>query len=358
MAGAKKAGAAPAHKASIYDVARAAEVSVSTVSRFLAGFRGIAPATRGRIDRAIRRLGFRPSPLARSLASRFKNSVGLVVSPGSRAYSDFFLSEILAGVTGEAGRRGWSVHVTMPTHEQDSPLLLDRHSDLVDGSLILDVSLDLACVKALIGRGHPAVIINHHHASLPSVSVDNIQGARLAARHLVRLGHRRIACITGAGAVGAERARGYRQELRASGLAPMGVSECGVFLPELARRAARDFLRAPHPPTAILVSSDWMAAGVLAEFSSAGIAVPGDVSVVGFDDAIIAEATQPLLTTVRQPLAELGAAAFSLLHARLTGLAGEGARKLEPELVIRNSTAAIPVRRARREETRREKMAS
>lgn len=328
-------------RCSIYDVARHAGVSVATVSRYTVGFPGISRATRAKIKASIETLGFRPNPLARSLASRHKKSIGFIVAAGSRAYSDLFLAEILQGVTAGAARVGWTVHLTMLNGAMDTRFILERHADLVDGSLILDVALDRPDVAALAATSHRSVIINRRHRSLPFVAIDNLAGGRIAARHIVSLGHTRVACIGAEGEIGSERVAGYREGLKSAGLRPVAVIDCGPFEQDLARRAARKLLSSPHPPTALLVASDWMAVGVLAEAAAMGLEVPRDVSVLSFDDAIIAETTAPPLSTIRQPLADMGRIAFELFQDSLeaeTKRAAHVKKFLQPELVVRKST--------------------
>ncbi|MEK8022211.1 MAG: LacI family DNA-binding transcriptional regulator [Candidatus Hydrogenedentota bacterium] len=337
----KRARRERSKRCSIYDVARHAGVSVATVSRFTVGFPGISRPTRAKIKASIEELGFRPNPLARSLASRYKKSIGLIVSAGTRAYSDLFLAEILQGVAAGAAHLGWTVHLTMLNGAIEPRFILERHADLVDGSLILDVALELPDVAALAASPHRCVLINHRHKSLPFVAIDNFLGGKIAARHLVSLGHTRIACIGGNRESGSDRIAGYKEGLKSSGLRPVAVLDC-EFDQKLARRAAHKLLSSPHPPTALLVASDWMACGVLAEASTMGLEVPRDVSVLSFDDAIIAETTWPPLSTIRQPLSEMGRIAFDMFHESLDAESRKRApvrKLLQPELVERKTTA-------------------
>lgn len=329
----------PPFRATIYDVAAHAGVSIATVSRFLKGIEPIAADTKRRVEASIAKLQYRPSALAASLASRFKQSIGFVISQGSRAYSSLFLSEILSGIAGAAAREGWSVHITMLDKEGSHRPLLDRHADLVDGSLILDEALDDPGVQALVKKGHRVVLMNHRRQGLPSVGIDNAGGARLAVKHLVGLGHRRIACLGGPSPIARERINGFTAALRRSGIKPTVVSDSG-FERASAAETARRLLSSKHRPTGILVVSDWMAVGVLEAAASLGIDVPSQLSVVGFDDAIIAEVTSPALTTVHQPLETMGESAFKLFQNLLPRSSAAVAPLLLPTtLVVRKSTA-------------------
>lgn len=328
-------------RASIYDVARDARVSVASVSRFFKGFAGIAPETRARIETSVKRHGYRPHSIARSLKMRFKKSVGLIVARGSRAYFDLFLAEVLAGVSSRATDVGWSVHLTMLNEDTPADYLLGHHTDLVDGSLILDVAVEHRAVKELIRSGHPSLVINHRHPRLPFIGIDNVAGGIAAAHYLFGLGHRQVACITSAHESGRERLKGYLAGLRQQGLKPLATVDCH-FLQEEAQRATRQFLTLSKPPTAILVVSDWMAVGVFREARAMGYHITNDLSVLGFDDAIIAETTIPSLTTMRQPLAAVGRRAFEILEESVTQEKPIKSRELvSPELVIRESTRPI-----------------
>jgi DNA-binding LacI/PurR family transcriptional regulator len=215
-----------ARKSTIYDVANDAGVSIATVSRFLKGFEPIAEETKKRVRASIRRLDYRPSALATSLASRFKQSVGFLIPRGSRAYADLFLSEILSGVSNGAAKHGWSIHITMLADDDSLAAQLQRHAALVDGSLVLDEALDHAAVRALLDSGHRSVLLNALKSRIPSVGIDNIAGSMDAIRHLVALGHTRIACLSGGGEIGRERMKGFRAGLQEAGLKPVALADC------------------------------------------------------------------------------------------------------------------------------------
>ncbi len=333
-------------RATIYDVARHAGVSIATVSRHIKGFTAISGPTRQRVEEAIRKLSYHPSIVATSLALRRRHSVGLIVPGGQRAYADLFLSEILSGVTAAATKAGWSVHLSMLNPGVDPARLLEHHADLVDGSLVLDKALDHPAVASLVRKGHTAIAVNRTHPDLPWVAFNNEAGTRLAIEHLLSLGHTRIACFGEARGVGGERLRGYAAALARARLKPVALVDARMQRGTAARETVR-LLAIRQPPTALAFASDWMATGGLNAARAAGVIVPGDLSLIGFDDALIAEIAAPALTTIRQPLAEMGERAFALFIGSLDPSRKKRAAArtlLEPTLVVRNSTSARPRR--------------
>lgn len=338
----QKRRARPDHKkkaATIYDVADAAGVSIATVSRFTRGIGRMPEEQRQRIASAIRELGYRPSGLAISLASRLKKSIGLVILKGHRAYTRLVLSEILGGVAGAALDLGWSVNVTLLDASDPEARALDRHVDLVDGSLVLDYAWNEPRIRQLDATGHRIVVLNRFDCPRPHVSVDNAGGARLAADHLLEIGHRRIAILGGAIGVGRVRMDSCAARLRSAGVSPLAALDCKFSQGEAAS-ATRELLASRNRPTALFVASDWMAVGALHAAQEAGFRVPEDLSIVGFDDVIVSQTTRPALTTVRQPLEELGRSGFQLFQELLVDPDHPPRpRLLSTTLVLRGSTA-------------------
>ncbi|RMH56304.1 MAG: LacI family transcriptional regulator [Candidatus Hydrogenedentota bacterium] len=333
-------------RATIYDVAAAARVSTATVSRYLRGYDRITAEKKKRIQQAIAALDFEPHPIARSLALPIKRTLGLLIMRGSRAYADLFLAEILSGVTRAASALELSLMISVPSASSEIPSVVERIRRVVDGSLLLDVSLGDQTVRKLAAGGHPILLVNQVHSRIPSVSIDNYLGGKTAAEYLVKLGHTRIACLAGDTSISRQRLDGYLSGLAEGGLRPAEVVGC-AFDREKARRAFRKIIKRRKPPTALLVASDWMAVGVLEEARALGVEIPRDLSVIGFDDAIIAETTVPALTTIRQPLERLGAEAVETLWGFVTKTEktpGSSRKRfseksLAPKLVVRQSTA-------------------
>lgn len=352
-------------RASIYDVARLAGVSPATVSRFTRRADAVAPGTRARLTRAVRELQFRPSALARAVAARGRQSIGLVLTRTTRPHAGLVLAELLSGVSLEAAHAGWSVHLTQVAAPAEPGTggecagirsLLARHGDLVDGTLVLDDAAEIP-EFARFARTHRVLVINRPSRTLPWVGVDNALGGRLAAAHLLSLGHSRIAILSGHGPSGRARLEGCRDALQDARVRPVAQIDCR-FDQEEARIAARRLLESASRPSAFVCGSDWMAAGVLEAARSLGIAVPGALSVVGFDDAILASATTPALTTIRQPLVEVGRAAFQMLRLLLEQHGGRTEPSVvapllvPPELIARGSTGPAPGEAAPRQGTR------
>lgn len=325
--------------ATIAEVARHAGVGVATVSRVLNGSPAVRDETRQRVLDAIADLGYAPNPAARALSTGRTLSIGVVAPFFTRPS----VMERLRGVSHVLGGAGYRlVLFDVERPGQDSELFRTLPGSL-DG--LLSISLcpldtDLARFEA---AGMPVVLVDHPDQRLPGVYTDDVAGGRLATEHLLALGHRRIAFLGDLEhnyhgfTSSAMRRTGYEQALAAAGFA---------LDPELVRRAAhgrepaaaltRDLLAMKRPPTAIFAASDTQAIGVLEAAEALGADVPGDLSVVGYDDIELARYAG--LTTVAQPLKESGVRGAELLLAALDG-AATGGSQLPVELVIRWTTA-------------------
>ncbi|MCF0078167.1 LacI family DNA-binding transcriptional regulator [Streptomyces lomondensis] len=324
------------------DVAREAGVSHITVSWVINDHPSVRPETRARVEAAIRKLGYRRNSVARALKSRRSSTIGVVI-----AGSDLFeLPRILLGVETAAKQAGYWVSLAGRQGESTTADLVETLQRLTDQSVeaIAVVTDRPVAVEALSGLdfGVPVAVVmsgSEPHPGLCFVEVDQELGARLAVRHLLDLGHRRIAHLTGALRAFDARARveGWQAELAAAGAE--GALLEGDFSAEsgfrLAHRLGTD---GSGLPTAVLAGNDQMAMGVLAAFAERGVRVPQDVSLVGFDDMKGAGYLVPALTTVRQDFAHLGRSAIELL-VRMLGGERARRRKLTPELVVRRSTA-------------------
>ncbi|MFF5982667.1 LacI family DNA-binding transcriptional regulator [Streptomyces olindensis] len=324
------------------DVAREAGVSHITVSRVINGHPSVRPETRARVEAAISKLGYRRNSVARALKSRRSSTIGVVI-----VGSDLFeLPRILLGVETAAKQAGYWVNLASRQGESTTDDLVETLRRLTDQSVeaIAVVTDRPVAVEALAGLafGVPVAVVmsgSAPHPDLSFVQVDQELGARLAVRHLLDLGHRHIAHLTGALRTFDARARveGWRAELAAAGA--QGAVLEGDFGAESGYRLAQRLCADDAGlPTAVFAGNDQMAMGVLAAFAERGVRVPQDVSVVGFDDMKGAGYLVPALTTVRQDFVHLGSSAIELL-VRMLG--GERAQrhKLAPELVVRRSTA-------------------
>jgi len=335
----------------IVDVARRARVSASTVSHVINGTRLVAPATRRRVEAAIEAAAYRPNALARSLRSGRSHALGLVLPDSGNP----FFAELGREIQLAALAAGYSVFLCNtendPDKEQHSVNVLTRAR--VDGLVLVAVDERGDALRALVRQKVPVVVMDRERPDLPldTVLTDHRQGGRLATRHLLGLGHRRIGFIAGPTGLSPSELRvdGHRGALEEAGLAPeAALLRHGDFHPESGRVAARALLALPRPPTAILACNDLMALGVLRAAAEAGRRVPQDLAVVGYDDIELAAFTVPPLTTVAQPRREMGRAAVRLLVNRLAS------RGLAPQQVL--LPVAVTVRQscgARAEPARR-----
>ncbi|MEW9552485.1 LacI family DNA-binding transcriptional regulator [Nonomuraea sp. NPDC050783] len=329
-------------RATIYDVATAAGVSISTVSLALNSPARVSQATRRKVLEAADALGFVPKQDAVAKARRGVGRVG-VIAPFTSYPS---VARRLNGILGAVGSRPLEVVLfdQESAAQSSSPLLASLPiTGRLDGLVVVSVSLEEAVADRLTGMRLPTVLIDVRHPRFDSVHTDDATGGRLAAEHLIGRGHRAFGFLGEAQRSGAyvspsqQRLAGYRAALAEAGHAlPEGRVLLTAHGLAPARAAARRLLSAPGRPSAVLAADDTLAAGALRAAHDLGLAVPGDLAVVGFDDGELAEALD--LTTVRQPLEESGRAAMELLMQRLDrpGTAREVALRLE--LIPRGTT--------------------
>lgn len=335
----------------IEDVARAAGVSIATVSRVIndAPHR-VGEAARRRVQQAVRDLDFRPNALARSLHRGRTRTIGLILPDISNPY----YAEITRGIEAAARRHEYALFIC---NTDRRPEAMAHHIQLcrehrVDGVIVAGGGTwGRGHLAGLAAHGTAAVLIGRHGVRLPAVRVDNVKGAYLAAQHLIRAGHRRIAVIAGpaASTTGADRLAGYRRALRDHGIPlPAPFVRAGDLRPASGARAGLALLRRPPRPTAILAANDQMAIGAMGAAQGAGLAVPGDVSVVGFDNIELASHVSPPLTTMALPLARMGAAAMEIMLRRLADPHHAEEVCFVPELVARRSSGPPPQKETQR----------
>jgi DNA-binding LacI/PurR family transcriptional regulator len=330
-------------------VAALAGVSRATVSRVVNGSPKVSPGVRAQVERAVAKLGYVPNRAARSLVTRRADSVALVVSePHARFFSEPFFAGMVRGVSAALAATGVQL-VLLIAQDLPDRRRLERYvvGGHVDGVLLASLHGDDPLPGILERAGVPAVLVGRppggSNGTVPSswVDADNRGGAGKAVDHLARQGRRRIATITGPldMGVGLDRLEGYRDGLAAAGLAGAGdLVETGDFTEEGGAAAMARLLERPGSPVdAVFAASDLMAAGALRALRTAGRRVPEDVAVVGFEDSAVARYAQPPLTTVRQPIEEMGRQATRLLLARFAGEAGAMHLILDTDLVVRSS---------------------
>jgi LacI family transcriptional regulator len=301
----------------IADVARHAGVSGMTVSRVLSGAAPVNAATEERVRRAVRELGYRPNAAARHLASGNAHRLGFIYANPSQAY----LSELLVGALDECAAHGRQLvlaRASDPAHRwrELGALLADGVDAFVLPPAVCDDPQLLALLRRASARWvalSPAEPAKHP----ASIAVDDFEAARALTTHLVGLGHRRIGFIAGDSAyrASADRCAGYLRALAEAGLGP-GPMEQGHFSFQSGLEAATRLLAGAPRCTAVFASNDDMAAGALAAAARAGLVVPRELSVVGFDDTPIAATVSPGITTMRQPIAAMAQMAVQLLLRR------------------------------------------
>lgn len=331
--------------ANIKDVALHAGVSVTTVSHVVNGTRFVSEAARQRVEEAVRELGYIPSAVARSLKHNTTRTFGMVIPNNSNPY----FAEVIHGVENRCFAAGYNVILCNSNDdpERQAAYLRVLAEKRIDG-LVLVASGSDAVVRATFGDYRtPLVLLDRDVAGMAScdlVEVNHTVGGEMATRHLLALGHPRVACISGPPGLSpsSQRRAGWKQALedagvdrRESDLARGDFTARGGYL------AMQQLLRRKPRPSAVFVCNDLMAFGAMAAAREAGVAVPQQLSIVGFDDIDLAAFSSPPLTTVAQPKLQIGALAAELLLERVEGGRSAARREIrDPELKVRGSTAS------------------
>ncbi len=339
--------------ATIQDVAKAAGVAASTVSRYLNGQLRVSPGTEARLLNAVRELGYVPNTQAKNLARRRSGVIGFVVPELGNPYFGAIADYVVEAVE----RRGLLVLLcsTRSQAGKEASYIDLLASGAIDGMLYLGSSA--------IRGGLPVVVVDEPIAGPPDVHtvvMDDYAGGYQAASYLVALGHRRIAFVSGPAELGSvqERRRGYCDALNKGGIDPDNqLSLAGHFTEQFGASALPRLLAADQPPTAAFVASDYIALGMLSAAETHGIRVPEDLSVVGFDDIRFSQYVRPRLTTIRSPVERLAQTGVELLFDRLAdaeaGLRADVGAKAEAgartEAGPRAEVAAPPAALARTE---------
>ncbi|WP_444963037.1 LacI family DNA-binding transcriptional regulator [Nocardiopsis sp. M1B1] len=296
-------------------VAQRAGVGRGTVSRVINGSAQVSPRTREAVHAAIAELGYSPNQAARTLVTRRTDTIALVVSePRDRLFSDPFFADIIRGVSSVLHERDLQLMLTTARTEAEHKRVGDYLSGFhVDGALLISLHSDNPLSARLAEAGVPVVHGGRPHSpEQPApycVDIDNIGGARMAIRHLLERGRRRVAAITGPLDMnaGVERLRGYREVMASAGLdVDDRLVVQGDFSVEGGAEAMERLLDTGLEPDAVFAASDMMALGGLRVLRARGLSVPGDVALVGYDDTVMAQHSDPPLTTVHQPTVQMG----------------------------------------------------
>jgi len=319
------------------DVAREAGVSRALVSLVMRESPKVSDKRRARVLAAAARLGYRPNAMARGLASRRTRTIGVLLND----LRNPFFAEIMDGIFEAADELDYRLLIGTGRRQADSERrAVDAFFEhRADGLLLVSPRLPGPEILS-IGHSTHTVVVGRpiRAAHVDSVRNDDLAGGRLAVRHLAGLGHRRIAHIDGGRGAGASgRRTGYLREMAALGLEPWVVP--GEFTEAAGVEAAERLLRSPELPTAIFAANDLVAAGALDRLEDAGLRVPGDVSILGYDNTFLAALHHMSLTTIDQPRPEIGRLALSTLVERIDGARTTAVHhQLEPSLVVRSTT--------------------
>ena len=330
-----------ANRVTIADVAREAGVSSMTVSRVINSKGDVSPATRQRVLAVVEQLGYRPSGIARSLATQRTRTLGLVVPDVANP----FFSDVVRGVEHVAYAQGYNVFLcnTEEDPQRELTVLKSLEEKRVDGLVLCSSRLEEEALRTVV-TWHPSVVLVNRQLEgngVCSVVVDDDSGGQLATQHLLQAGHRAIGFLAGppASHSGRRRARGHRAALEAVGMGynPAWTRPCSPGV-KGGHETAHD-LFVTHPElTALFCYNDLVAVGALQACADLGRSVPGDVAVVGYDDIPLSGLVTPPLTTCRVPRYELGALAVQLLLDGIEGCPSQERKTvLQPELIVRDS---------------------
>ena len=321
----------------IEDVAKAAGVSITTVSRVINKFPTVKEENRRRVEEVVRRLNFRPNVAAQRLASGSTNAIGLEIPRYEGIFYSFYAMEIFRSV----GIACDSLKVDLLLHLTDGKTQVN--SAAVGGVVFADLISNRKHAQELIALNVPVVIMNYFAPELEcsSVSIDNVKGAQSATEYLIHMGHKRIAFLTGdlMSQAALHRLGGYKAALKNAGIA---LQEDYILKGDYSRKSARvaseRILELKERPSAVFVSSDDMAMEVVSSFLENNLKVPEDISIIGFDDDPVCLYGPVALTTMRQPLKEMAQAAVKELYLKMQDPTRQVNRLILPaELVIRDS---------------------
>jgi LacI family transcriptional regulator len=331
------------------EVARLAGVSRSTVSRVVNDHPNVRVETKERVWEAIRQSGYQPNVVARSLVTNRTQIIGMIIPEVvTKIFTDPFFPLLLRGATEVCNSHRYQLLLSLFTDPEDQERNCQRvlRSGYLDGVIVASSLLDDSLIPNMLSSGIPLVSIGRHpDKQVHYVDSDNVGGARMAVEHLIRLGHRNIAAITGrlGQTAGQDRLDGYRQALLAHGITVKDdlVAE-GDFTERSGMVAMQRLL--PASPTAVFAANDIMAIGALKALRAVGLKVPQDIVLIGFDDTPIASMVEPALTTVRQPIERMGSMAVELLLDILASPSSDRVPAhriiLPTELVVRGSCGA------------------
>jgi DNA-binding LacI/PurR family transcriptional regulator len=332
---------------SIKDIAKAAGVSHSTVSRALSDSSLVNAETKSLIQQLADEMGYSPDAQARSLVMGRTHTVGVVVT----AITDPFIAEIVQAIERFALDHGYSVILASSNAEPEREIAAVEmlHSKRVDGLVVTSSRVGVLYQDHLARLGVPVVLVNSHSQQRGrytfSVSVDNYHGAFMATNHLLELGHRRIAYVTGPAdhSDDLDRFAGYREALGQAGIAlDQSLVVPGTGRLDGGERAWPVLMGLDDPPSAVVCYNDMTAIGLLLVARQGGVSIPGDLAVIGFDDVPFASYVQPQLTTIAQPTALIGQRAMEMVLDLMADRGGGASNVVvQGKLIVRESSGAV-----------------
>lgn len=338
------------------DIARQAGVSQATVSRVLNNHPGITPETRARVLDVLSSSDYRPNELARSLITQRANAIGVVVDDITNPFYPELVDQLADLIYG----KGYRLQLWKTSGDNADELIRALQARMVDGMIFTAAKLLSPAVKELAERGYPLVLVNRYTVdnSVDRVIIDTAKGARLAAEHLLALGHEKFAIVAGIDQTSTNRdmLRGFVERLNSAGVPPSQTwVRSGNFTYRSGYEAGQElFAGGARPVTGVFAMSDASAIGVMNAASEHGLRVPEDLSVVGFDDIAMAEWPMIRLTTVAPVDRTLAGEAVRLVLDRIENPSRAAQRvKIAPCLVVRDSTAPAPRPRSRRASNQR-----
>jgi DNA-binding LacI/PurR family transcriptional regulator len=347
MGSGKRAPRQALRQPSIKDIARLARVSHPTVSRALQNSPLVNAQTAAKIRKIADETGYRASAVARGLVTRRTRTIGLVVT----TVADPFASEVVCGIEQAANDHDYAVFLANSNAdpERERKMVQELSERRVDGIIVTSSRVGALYLPLLKELNVPIVLVNDQYPGefVHSVMIENVEGTRAAVKHLIVLGHRRIAYVGDCFGYqsDAERLAGYKQALAEGGITfSDALAAEGDGRAEAAIEAVDALLALPSPPTAICCYNDMTALGAMRAIRARGLRVPEDISLTGFDDLFFAAYLQPALTTVRQPMRRMGQTAMESLFKLMSGEESVAQIKVEAELVVRASTGRVKAR--------------
>lgn len=336
---------APARPPTLEEVAELAGTSRATVSRVVNNNPRVSQSVRLAVERAVEELGYAPNRAARSLVTRRTDSIGLVVAESEqRVFGEPFFATLVRGASDALSGTDIQLVLLLNRSDQERSRVQRFLASHIDGVLLVSAHADDPMLELLASGTVPAVLAGRplRATSLPYVDVDNVAGAHLAVSHLAERGRRHIATIAGPQdmAPGTDRLVGFRNGLRSVGQTPdESLVAFGDFSGDSGEAAAGRLLDARPDIDAVFAASDLMAIGAIQELRRRGLRVPDDVAVVGFDDSVIAATTRPGLTSVHQPVGDLGRQMIVRVRELIDGLGPVPEATILPtHLVVRESS--------------------